>query len=72
MLSWSSNAVALFLCSLSALAQAPAWTGSWGASPLPPSEAAGPFPGTPSFENQTIRQTVRLSVGGEQALALDE
>ena len=66
MLSWSSNAVALFLISFSALAQAPAWTGSWGASPLPPSEAAGPFPGTPSFENQTIRQTVRLSVGGEQ------
>ena len=66
MLSRSSSAVALLLISSSALAQAPAWTGSWGASPLPPSEAAGPFPATPSFENQTIRQMVRLSVGGEQ------
>jgi lysophospholipase L1-like esterase len=47
-----------------AYAAGPHWVGSWGASPLPPSAAAGPFPGTPSFANQTIRQLVRLSVGG--------
>lgn len=26
----------------------------------------GPFPATPSFENQTIRQTVRVSAGGQR------
>lgn len=41
-----------------------AWIGTWGASPLAPSPAAGPFPATPSFENQTIRQVVRVSAGG--------
>jgi len=66
MLRPSSSAVALLLISFSAFAQERAWTGSWGASPLPPSEAAGPFPATPSFENQTIRQIVRLSVGGSR------
>ena len=58
--------LAILLSSLSALAQPPAWIGSWGASPLPPTEAAGPFPGTPSFNDQTIRQIVRLSAGGDQ------
>jgi lysophospholipase L1-like esterase len=56
----------LMLASALAMAQEPAWTGSWGASPLPPTPAGGPFPGTPSFENQTIRQVVRLSAGGDQ------
>lgn len=42
------------------------WIGSWGASPLPPTPAGGFFPATPSFENQTIRQIVRLSAGGER------
>ena len=42
----------------------PHWVGSWGASPLPPSAAVGPFAATPSFSNQTIREVVRLSAGG--------
>lgn len=42
------------------------WVRSWGAAPLPPSAAMGPLPGTPSFDNQTIRQTVRISIGGRQ------
>ena len=46
------------------LAAQEAWIGTWGASPLPPSPAAGPFPATPSFENQTVRQIVRVSAGG--------
>ena len=44
----------------------PRWVGSWGAAPQPPTQAAGPFPATPVFDGQTIRQTVRLSAGGER------
>jgi lysophospholipase L1-like esterase len=40
------------------------WLESWGASPLPPTLAGGFFGPSPSFENQTIRQVVRLSAGG--------
>jgi lysophospholipase L1-like esterase len=42
------------------------WIGTWGAAPLPPSPALGPFPATPTFTNQTIRQIVRVSAGGER------
>jgi lysophospholipase L1-like esterase len=56
----------LALAALSAHAQQPKWVGSWGASPLPPSPGAGPFPATPSFNDQTVRQIVRLSVGGSR------
>jgi lysophospholipase L1-like esterase len=56
---------ALVFCVVSvSLSAQEAWIGTWGASPLPPSPAAGPFPATPSFENQTIRQLVRASAGG--------
>ena len=35
------------------------WAGAWGASPtIPP-------PGSRSFDNQTVRQVVRVSQGGE-------
>jgi lysophospholipase L1-like esterase len=56
----------LALTALAAHAQEPKWIGSWGASPLPPSPGAGPFPATPSFSDQTVRQIVRLSVGGSR------
>jgi lysophospholipase L1-like esterase len=56
----------LVLAAFAAQAQEPQWVGTWGASPLPPSAAAGPFPATPSFNDQTVRQIVRLSVGGER------
>lgn len=36
------------------------WAGAWGASPNPPPAAAK------AFENQTVRQVVRLSTGGSQ------
>jgi lysophospholipase L1-like esterase len=65
MVRFASTAL-LSLAVLSVHAQEPAWVGSWGASPLPPSAGAGPFPGTPSFKDQTVRQIVRLSVGGER------
>ena len=54
------------LCLLAANAHAGGlnWARSWGASPLAPSPAMGPLPGTPTFHDQTIRQVVRLSGGG--------
>jgi lysophospholipase L1-like esterase len=55
--------VLLALCTASHAAE---WVQTWGAAPLPPSQAAGPFPATPAFSNQTIRQSVRLSAGGEK------
>ncbi|HEY4213746.1 MAG TPA: SGNH/GDSL hydrolase family protein [Steroidobacteraceae bacterium] len=42
------------------------WIATWGAAPLPPGVAQGPFPATPGFANQTIRQTVRVSAGGSR------
>jgi len=54
------------LAVLSRTSEAAGWTASWGAAPLPPSPAMGPFPATPTFSNQTIRQTVRLSAGGSR------
>ena len=47
-------------------ADAAQWVATWGAAPLPPSPAMGPFPATPSFSNQTIRQVVRVSAGGDR------
>ncbi len=44
--------------------QTASWIATWGAAPLPPAPAVGPFPGTPSFAKQTIRQVVRVSAGG--------
>jgi lysophospholipase L1-like esterase len=46
--------------------EASGWTASWGAAPLPPGPAVGPFPATPAFSNQTIRQVVRISAGGDR------
>ncbi len=54
--------VVLGMCSLGHAAE---WVQTWGAAPLPPTPAQGFFLATPSFENQTIRQTVRISVGGQ-------
>ena len=51
---------------LGARADAAQWVATWGAAPLPPSPAMGPFPATPSFSNQTIRQVVRVSAGGDR------
>ena len=42
------------------------WIGSWGAAPLQPIPAFGPFPASPSFNDQTIRQVVRISAGGKR------
>jgi lysophospholipase L1-like esterase len=47
-----------------AAANSAEWVQTWGAAPLPPSAAQRPFPATASFSNVTVRQTVRVSVGG--------
>jgi lysophospholipase L1-like esterase len=49
---------------LASFAKDDGWAGTWGASPLPPTAATGRFPPSPAFANQTIRQVLRLSVGG--------
>jgi len=56
-------AVALAGCTTSAMSvNSPNsnWVGAWGASPAPP------MPDSKSFENQTVRQVVRLSAAGER------
>lgn len=59
--------ILVMLACVPALAQDSDWVGSWGASPLAPrAAAAGPFPASPSFDNVTVRQIVRLSAGGER------
>ncbi len=42
------------------------WVRTWSAAPEPPSAARGPFPATPSFHDQTLRQVVRISAGGKR------
>jgi lysophospholipase L1-like esterase len=57
----------LFLSLFAANGQESEWITSWGASPVSPRlESAGPFQVTPSFSNQTIRQRIRLSAGGDR------
>ncbi len=56
--------ICLLALSTSTIGHAAEWVQTWGAAPLPPTPAMGPFPATPAFVNQTIRQTVRVSVGG--------
>ena len=51
----------LLLTAASPASHAAGWVQTWGAAPLPPSQTMGPMPGTPAFENQTLRQTVRIS-----------
>ena len=56
----------LLLALGSATGNAAEWVQTWGAAPLPPTPALGPFPATPSFANQTVRQVVRISAGGQK------
>jgi lysophospholipase L1-like esterase len=59
----------LALCASHAQAASARWIGSWGASPAPPMAApagGGPLRATPTFNNQTVVQVVRLSAGGQR------
>jgi lysophospholipase L1-like esterase len=60
-------ACALALATTSAWATPAHWIGSWAASPTPPmtAPANNPARGTPTFNNQTLAQVVRLSAGGQ-------
>ena len=57
----------LFLLTLGGCApeQGDRWVGTWGASPFG-FLAFGPAPAPANFANQTLRQKLRISVGGEQ------
>jgi lysophospholipase L1-like esterase len=60
-------ACAVSLVATSAWAAPARWIGSWAASPAPPMTAtANNRPITPSFNNQTIVQVVRISAGGQR------
>ena len=61
--------VGLIGLSLAAQAHA-AWVRTWAASPEPPTPGGGRFPGSPSFENQTLREVVRISAGGHSVRVL--
>ena len=67
-------AVVVAACGLALSAGAHAaelhWARAWGASPQAPTVANGPFPGSPTFDNQTVRQVVRLSGGGRKVRVL--
>lgn len=66
MKSWLAAAYLGVLAAMSIPSEAAGWTASWGAAPLAPSPAMGPFPATPTFSNQTIRQIVRITAGGSR------
>jgi lysophospholipase L1-like esterase len=59
---------ALMFCASQAQAAGGRWIGSWAASPAMPmaAPANSPARGTPTFNNQTLVQTVRLSAGGSR------
>jgi lysophospholipase L1-like esterase len=61
---WAALASLLFALQLGASHAAARWVGTWGAAPQPPTPALGPFPASPSFSNETIRQVLRVSAGG--------
>lgn len=64
---WLVLACALALAASQAQAAPARWIGSWAASPAPPAPAGtqARIP-TPSFSNQTLAETVRLSAGGQR------
>ena len=57
--------VALLLAG-SAQAASTQWITSWAASPLPNGPSLGPAPAPPALDNQTVRQVVRISAGGDR------
>jgi lysophospholipase L1-like esterase len=63
---WLTFVCLVVLVAPSPYAAAAEWVGTWGAAPLPPGPAMGPGAGPSSFSNQTIRQVVRISAGGER------
>ncbi len=54
-------AIVLALSAPVAFAAGPRWLGTWGAPPVPP-----PATNARTFTNQTVRQVVRISAGGDR------
>jgi hypothetical protein len=63
---WLVAAGAALILVVPAAGNASEWIGTWGAAPEPPRLAAGRFPATPSYDNQTIREVVRIAAGGHR------
>jgi lysophospholipase L1-like esterase len=63
---WLAAACLVTLLVNAAPSGAAEWVETWGVAPLPPSAALGPFPATPTYNDQTIRQVVRISAGGQR------
>lgn len=63
---WAISLLLALLIAHPAAAAGAEWVGTWGAAPEPPSPALGPIPGSPSFSDQTVREWVRISAGGER------
>ena len=61
---WLVATGAALILVIPAAGNASEWIGTWGAAPEPPRAAGGRFPATPSYENQTIREVVRIAAGG--------
>src|ERR1700761_3128504 len=57
---------ALALAAMAGSASAENWARSWAASPQAPTPSGGRFHGSPTFDDQTVRQVVRLSGGGSK------
>jgi lysophospholipase L1-like esterase len=66
MKAWRVVACAALVATVAVNANAGEWATTWAAAPLAPSPAMGPFPASPSFTNQTVRQVVRISAGGDR------
>ena len=64
--SWLTFVCLVFLSAQASSATATEWVGTWGAAPLPTGPAFGPGGPPATFSNQTIRQVVRISAGGER------
>jgi lysophospholipase L1-like esterase len=62
----ASAALVALLFTTAAQAASTQWVGTWGASPLPAGPAGGPAPPPVSLDNQTVRQVVRISAGGDR------
>ena len=59
---------ALTLAATNVQAAGARWIGTWAAPPAPPmaAPANNPARGTPTFNDQTLIQVVRLSAGGQR------
>jgi lysophospholipase L1-like esterase len=63
----AGGAMAAAKAPVKASAASPVWVQTWGASPLQPTLVAAPFaPVSPSFNDVTLRQVVRISAGGRK------